>query len=381
MTWQYHIQRAITNEWLDRDAQLIDCDLEWGLSTPGTLNARLDAVSAKEIAQDGILMFDEWSTIIYAEENDVIRWAGIVDSSQDEGNGERSITAVSFSGYPHGRIYTGELRYYQADGFDLVRMLWNMLQSEQYSDLGVQLNDTLSGVLIGSEDPGIKPTQNPGESLEDYEARVAQWQSLINDPYELNWWNTPDYGQEIDNLMAQTAGEYVETHAWINNKTEVDHRIDLYWPIAGNRRTDLRFVEGENIKLAPLPQRVGGEYANYVIGLGAGEDRHTLRHEVGRPDNRLRRDMVAPVKDTYSPSFLATVTRATLDAAQLIAQYDTIEVFAHPNAEIGSWQLGDEIFVQTHSGFEQLSEWVRIVGWAYAPASADAATIKVMRIS
>ncbi len=382
MAWRYHIQRAISDVWLDRDAQLRTVNLEWALSGPGGLTAELDAISAEQIGIDGILMYDEWSTIIYAEEDDIIRWAGIVDSSADIGNGEREITAISFSGYPTGRIYTGELRFYQEDGFDLIRMLWQLVQEDPQSDLGVILNDELSGILIGSEDPGSKPEPNPGEDAASYEARVVAWQSAINEPYELNWWNTPDYGAEIDGLLADTSGEYVEYHSWVDsNKTGVKHNIDLYYMDAGSRRFDLRFVEGENVIVPPLPQRDGSTYANYVVALGAGEDRHTLRHESGRADNRLRRDFVLPIKDTYSPSRLARESELALDAMQQIMKYDTVEVFDHPNANIGSWSLGDDIFLETHSGYEKISDWARVVGWSIETDNPDRATLKLVRIT
>lgn len=381
MAWRYHVQRAVTNTWLHRDAIMLGTNLEWTLSGPGALSASLDAVAAKEIAGDGILLFDEWSSLIYAEEDDIIRWGGIVDSSTDMGNGARQITARSFSGYPEGRVYLDELRYYETDGFDLIRMLWGKLQEDPLADLDVQLSQNKSGITIGSAAPGDRPVQQAGETLEAYEARVVQWQSAINEPYELAWWNTPDYGNEIDNLIIQTGGAYTERHAWTGvNKDAVSHDIDLHFPLAGNRRADLRFVEGENVFVPPLPSRDGLLYGNYVIALGAGEDRHTLRHEIGRQDGRLRRDIVAPSKGTYSPSLLQRMAQDTLDDAQQIMKYDTIEVLDHPNAPLGSWQLGDDLFLQTHSGFEQINDWVRLVGWSMAPDNPDRATLKTVRI-
>lgn len=381
MAWRYHAQRAITNTWLHRDCQLRETNLEWALSGAGALSAKLDAVSAKEMASDGILLYDEWSTIIYAEEDDQIRWGGIISGSVDLGNGEREITATSFAGYPYGRIFRDELRFYQNDAFYLIRLLWNLLQSDEHSDLGVVLSDNMSGVIIGSEDPGSRPVQGPDEPLETYEARVVEWQSAINEPYELAWWNTPDYGQEIENLIQSSGGEFVEHHSWTGtNKNSVEHRINLHYPWAGYRRNDLRFVEGENIIVPPLPERDGSMYANYVIALGAGEDRHTLRHESGTNDRRLRRDLVAPSKDTYSPTTLAKLAEDVLWSAQQISKYDTIEVFDHPNAPIGSWQLGDDILIQTHSGYEKIYDLVRVVGWSMQPDNPDRATINVVKV-
>jgi hypothetical protein len=220
-----------------------DVNLAWSLSAPGELTARIDAQTARSYAQDGRFIFDDWSSIIYAEENDIIRWAGILDSSEDLGNGERSIHARSLSGYPNGVKYTSDItRFYQADAFDLVRMLWASMQSDPMANINMTLSSNKSGQLIGSEDPGPAPVKNPGESDEDFQARMTAYASAINEPYELAWYNTPDFGEEISKIINQVAGEYTEQYTWDGLRQDVEHKINLYWPSAGKRRNDLRFV-------------------------------------------------------------------------------------------------------------------------------------------
>lgn len=378
MGWIYHAQRALTGEWLDHDLQLQDVELTWQLTGPGAMTAWVDPYIAPQIASDNRFLLDEWSTLIYAEQDGIIKWGGMLASSADAGEGARTIACISFAGYPTGRIWTKELSLYVADAFDLVRMLWDFVQEDPAADLDVQVSPDKANFIIGSADPGPMPTQNPGERDEDFSARLTAWQQLVNEPYELAWWNSPDCGQEIDNLMQQSRTDYVEQHAWVGD--QVAHYINLYPEGRVNRRTDLRFVEGENIRVAPLPERDGGKYANYMRGLGAGEDRHGLVFEAYGPhDGRLRRDGVYPAKELLDPNLLAVQTVDALRKAQNILQFDTVDLVAHPNAPVGSWELGDEILIETHSGFEKLHEWMRISEWTYKPDEPDLATLRLVK--
>lgn len=768
MAWRYYLQRALTDVWLDREAQLEQVDISWVLTGPGSMTAHIPADLALAVGIDGRPLFDVWSTIVYAEKDGEIRWGGLLNAMNDAENGEKDLTFISFSGYPKGRIYTGEYRLYQADAFDIIRYIWNWIQFDPFGDLGVILSSGLSGVTIGTEDPGPRPVQAEGESLTAFQNRLLSWQTLRNEPYELAWWNTPDCGSEIDQLLTEAGAEYVEVHLWANEeKTAVSHQIfmfrpgaviqppvdptvapaitstwdqvnvgmsganghgiggmttsyvadewmlavtfdtgdpNLWWQyklvgvnkntgektresagfgryestiagivayagyfavmrsysrvpgtwdgwfidywdsnlnyirstfinnlppptqvkpafgfnyienqfmvayadganstlqfytdlsagasinvgsvdvintfanignsaigyvargnfdfgggriiygISGNnmfvctlggdrlgdsqrfrraedawvsggtwdgsnfytinnlgviskysslkeghegpvtatytwyddnalggthetkpspigngnivrrawnrittpqppeawnvfsndaakkarvylsnsasvarrqaatihqspwlvavtntdysagtlepttntfsgldlnsypvgaRRFDLRFVEGENIVVPPLPTSDGEAYANYVVAVGAGEERHTLREDAARIDGRLRRDAVVPLKDTYSPSLLKLTAQVYLDRVQNIMTFDTLEVFDHPNAPVGSWQLGDEIFVQTHSTSEKIHSWAKVIGWSFNPDDENIAQITVLRL-
>ena len=380
-SWRYHIQRARSNVWLDRDAQLLDVNLTWALSGPGDLTSILDARVAKQFGIDDRFVYDEWSSYIFAEKDNVLQWGGIIDQSEDIGNGRRSIHARSFSGYAKGVKYTSDLtRYYAIDAFDLIRLLYDTMQADPMQDIGMILSSNLAGQIVGSEDPGDAPVRAPGESDEDFEARMTEYATRINEPYELAWYNTPDFGEEVDKIMAQIDGDYVERHEWNGLRDEVFHYLDLSWPTAGARRTDLRFVEGENVSTPPAPGNEADEFGNHVIALGAGEERHMLREEAQIDDGKLKRHIIAPAKDLYSPSALQSLARATLFVAQNTTQYDTLEVYEHPNAPLGSWSLGDEIKLQTYSGYFQLDEWVKVVGWSMSPASPDVAQLTVVRI-
>lgn len=380
MAWRYYAQRLLSGTWLDRDMLLQDVQITWALSGPGMLTATVDNTLARAIGVDGRLLLDEWSTAVYAEADGEIRWGGILTSSDTADNGSRTIECTSFSGYAHGRIYEGmttipqlQAYFFQEDAFNLIRLLWNEVQYDPYGNIGVTCSSNMAGYTVGGPDPGPAPTE--AEAL-------AAWTAKQQQGYELAWWNHPDIGDEIDTLLQMADADYIERHWWASSaKTSVTHRIELVRPRAGRRRPDLRFMEGENITVPPVPKRDGDRYANYVRVLGSGSDQHMLTSVAHAPDPpRVRRDMVTSAKDVLDFERLKAMGYNELNIARNIVFFDTFEIMDHPHAPIGSWGLGDEIMVQTHSAWEQLAMWVRITQWTLAPERSDRAQITVVRV-
>src|SRR5690606_17382716 len=118
------------------------------------------------------------------------------------------------------------------------------------------------------------------------------------EPYELNWWDAPDMGREIDALAVSTPFDWVEEHRWDPNVPGgVAHEFRIGYPRLGRRRQDLAFVLGENVIDLDEPERDGEYYANAVIGIGAGEGKGSVRRETGTRDGRLYRPYVYMAKD------------------------------------------------------------------------------------
>lgn len=180
--------------------------------------------------------------------------------------------------------------------------------------------------------------------------------------YELNWFDTPDVGQELDKLAQETPFDYVETHAWAGNT--IRHTVQIGYPRIGRRRTDLAFVQGDNVTSVVTPTIDGDSFANEVIGLGAGEGAASLRRSTAVRDGRLRRTAVLKAKDVSARGRLDALIRDELTARQGELQIDAIEVADHPNAVIGSWSVGDDVLVQaTLPWLGDVELWCRITSW------------------
>lgn len=337
--WRYIAQRARTGEFLEWDLPLTRDELTWALSGAGSLRGTLSPEVGGLTAADGLPLLDEWGTLIYAEASGRIRWGGIVVSSSVEGQ-SWAVEAASFATYPHGLPYLGNKWWAGVNPETVIEHLWDAVQSAPGGDLGV--------VLSGSAQASPVRLGIPGE------------------PYQLFWWEAPDIGSEIDAVCDEARIEFRETHEWIGDTEQIEHRIEYAYPRLGKRRTDLAFISGENIIEPVAPTRSGDDYANGVVGIGAGEGDEAVRTSVpGDDDGRLRRVTVYTDKGISSKHRLTTFARRELARLSRTLEIPSITVRDHGNAPIGSWDLGDDIQVEAevpHLGM--VSMWCRITGWS-----------------
>ena len=180
--------------------------------------------------------------------------------------------------------------------------------------------------------------------------------------YKLQWWDAPDVGREIDALAKETPFDYAERHFWDGDT--IRHEVRIGHPRLGRRRTDLSFVQGDNVTSVVSPSRDGAGYANEVLGVGAGEGAGALRRTAAVRDGRLRRVAVVSAKDVTSTSRLDAQLRDTLGRSDLGLVIDRVDVRDHPNAAIGSWSVGDDVLIEaTLPWLGEVALWHRITSW------------------
>lgn len=361
--WRYIAQRATTGEFLDLDVPLRRDDLAWALSGAGSLRATVSPDTGALRAADGRLVLEEWGTLIYAEADGQIRWGGIVISSRFDGP-VWQVEAAGFTTYPHGLPFTGDYSKIDVDPAQIVRDIWAHLQAQPSGDLGVTVTGDTS-VRVGTEPRDVSFTTGAGEDV-----------SFQAGPYELSWWEAPDCGSEIESLAKETPFDFVERHAWDGD--EIKHEVVIGYPRLGRRRNDLAFVQGDNISDVVAPSLEGDDYANGVLGLGAGEGKGVLQRAIEAPDGRLRRVAVYTAKDVSSTSRMDALIQRELRRRQDALKITQVTVRDHPNAPIGSWDLGDDVLIQaTIPWLGDVALWCRIVGWALKTEST--ATLSLVR--
>lgn len=197
------------------------------------------------------------------------------------------------------------------------------------------------------------------------------------EPYVLAWFNTTDCGQELDRLAQETPFDYTEEHYWQTNGT-VGHRVKISYPRAGTRQNMLAFVQGVNVVDVVQATRDGDRFANHVIGIGKGEGALSLRSEVATRDGRLRRVAVYTDKAASTAARVSTLARREMARRALVPAITSISVVNHPNAPIGSWQVGDDILVRADLPWLGWVEvWCRVVSWALA--GENRATLSLQR--
>ena len=464
-----HLQDLLTRQWLHRDVQGISSPLiTWTLNQADSFTCNLGPPRPDLLDSSGNILIREWRHGVYLEENDEIKFGGIITGSQGQGP-LWSITAMGFAGYPNGMPYEGDVfKSVRIDALDATRFLWGYLQSQLNGNLLLEMGSDMSGYLLGNTSPvpakselasGTIPgdtkiilrdasgfqagmviaiqaapgqVQNPpgpitgaptqpenqsdpsgrphikiksinGSTLR-LDADVAHFhkagaivtQVVSPAPYELDWWNSTDIGQEISSIQAEAIFDFRERHFWDDPKTKnaVRHQLLFGVPRVGARRMDLRFAEGENIVVPTQVTRDGSTYANNIIGLGAGQGRKTLRTSIELDDNRIRRTLVYTDQTIKSAARLQSRILKVAASVKVLDTPTTVVVINHDNARFGTFIPGDDILIRLASGWRNAQIWARITAmtqdpttnqmtltlarsdsFTYVPASGEAGTV------
>lgn len=400
--WQYYALNILTGEWLHRDLPLRSPQLTDTLSGPGAISATLDPDVATLKTAAGAPILDEWSTLILAEADGQIRCAGILANSTLVGP-TFSLDCVGFANYPQGQTLEDTLSWtgnaslaaggHGVDPLTVVRALWTSLQSKPDANLGVVVDGTTSGFSLGAftnVQAAQKTTANPNGSTDPKEVgedvpidrawrptdklpTVAKGKTLTW-AYALNWWGNVDIGSAIDGYVKQAPFDYREQAEWSTAARDaVTLRLRLGAPRLGTRKANLRFVEGENVSEVVQIVRSGEGYANYISALGAGEGQAQIRTVASKRDGRLRR--MAQLSDG-SKTTVDSLKAAATQQLNLSNKLENITGFTcrdHPNARIGAFDVGDDVLIQTHVGWQPTTLWVRITAATISPETGDVA--------
>ena len=361
-SWRYIAQRVPGGEFVDFDLPLSDVTITRTLSGPGRLSATIPVEVTRLRGPDGRPVLDPWGTAIWAERGGQIRGGGIYVAPSLRGQAW-SLDCMGISGYPQAMAWTGDpYSGVDVDPLDLVRRIWDHLQSQPGGNLGVSLDPTVSPVRVGTAEDA--PATDTGAAT---------------GPVRLDWWSTHDLGKVIDDHAASTPFDYLEDTLWEGE--QLVHRLRLGYPTLGTRRADLRFAIGENIALIPDLSAAEGDYATEVLGLGAGEGRTTVRTPtLTRPAPGLRRVVVHTDKSARTTEALLPAARAALAAADGALGLRQVVVNDHPHAPLGSFDVGDEIPITGPTGWVDLDAWVRVVEIEIKPTESDRMTVTVVEV-
>ncbi|MEU1592765.1 hypothetical protein ABZ468_07865 [Streptomyces sp. NPDC005708] len=388
MSWRYIAMRAISGDFLDWDVPFVaDSPPRRELNGPGQMTGTITPEYLRLMAKpDGLPVMAEWSTALFAEYGGHIRWGGLVTNLSYEGQAMK-VQCAGYTAYPAGMPYLGSVIRSGAkipqkwaydgkdknhdgyvdgsspkrkmpkrppdkvstrwDAYDVVRTIWSHLQSYQQGKLGVTLDGHDSGHKLGAAN---------GE-----------------DPWELLWWDSPDCGQVIGDVLSQAKADFLERHFWDGSKESIRHHIDLGTRRLGRTRSDLRFAQGENIVELATPTGQGDFFSNDVYVLGKGSGQKTARVRVVVNDKRLRRARIVTYKSTSNAKTLTEYGKKERAKHSEQLTIPAIAIQNHPNAPLGSWTLGDRILVQVDVPWVgELAIWHRVVSEEIDPAAGTA---------
>lgn len=385
---RFIVQDILTGEIRDWDFPLSEVEITFNLSGATSLRATL----GPEYRELGETHLDAWASWIHVEEAGAIR-ASVIVQPMAVSDQNMDIEGIGFTGYPNGIPYQGELSLIEVDPIQVVRLIWVHLLSFPDAAIGITMDATASPITLGTPAVTVPVLKDDGTPAYDITTetdadgnvtetgRTAKTQDIEAKPYELNWYDDKDCGQEIDSLAKSTPFDFAERVTWNAARTAVLHHLMVGYPRLGTRRFDLRFAEDENLLQVVTALETPDHYASQVIVRGSGEGRDAIRGYAGSRDpRRLRRIATVVDKTLTDATVAASMANEELRRRVSVTEFSDIVIDAtHDNAPLGSWAIGDDILVQCNIPYiGEVALWHRIVAYVWTPDS-DVVTLNLKR--
>lgn len=360
-------QDIFTKQFLHWDLPIDDVAIKYTLSGPQIIAGRI-ATEVRSLF-DLEPRMEPNRTRIHVEEDGQILASGLLLPWTDDNRGKtRSISAEGNSSYPNWIYYQGEpYQGVRVDPADMIRMLWDYVQSFPDSNINVNVSPTATPVRIGTEPENVEFETGEGEDV-----------AFVAGPYALNFWTVTNCGSEIDKLCKETPIEFVERSKWNADRTDVEHYIDLGYPRIGRKRDDLGFREGENLyELIPEYSENKDNYASDVIVVGAGDGPDAIRETTsGRfQPPRLKKMVVIQNEDITNRERALAISRFEY-RRRALSRYEISSITidcTHPNAVFGAFQEGDDILVEGDVQYiGKIADFHRITDYTYYPRTKTA---------
>lgn len=352
-------------EFLDWDVPLEDLSVTDVISGPCQVTGTIPMAFRHIRGWDGLPVYSEWDTRLLVEDDGHFLGQGIIVHSGIKGE-KISLDCAGFSYYPKGQPYEGEYSRIGIDTADVFREVWTYLQSRPNSALNVVVDPLMSGRTVG-----VAPTADSTSGGSDYNSG----------PLALNWFSTQDLGAVQDDMAKVGGFDYHEKSRWLVPDEEIEDRIQLGSPRIGRRRHDLAFTVGTNVISVPTLERNGENFATALLVLGAGEGREMVHALVDSGmSGRLRRVQVLSDKEIRTVEQASARGREELARRLILNDFTSLTVTDHPDARIGSWDVGDEVPIRVVTDWIDTVVWVRILTSTTRPADFESASLSVERV-
>jgi hypothetical protein len=321
-----------------RSGTIIAKDLE--VQKPKLLRALSGAcdlqfdVDYRAYANAGIY-FKPWAHWIHVEklingERKIWASALVAPSEIDKKSGVMHLEAKGFSGYAKGMPWLDNWNPLAVDPFEIVHKIWDHLQSYPDGNLGITVYPATSGLEM-----------LPGYAF-DGELLNLDFFAVFIRASDKN-----DCGDYIDSLARDIPFDYVEQSAWNSDKSGIDKKIYLGYPIAGAQQDHLAFIVNENVIEVSPHIETEIDWASDVIIDGWFPGTEVSAQLTNADPNRYRRVVSEDDARINSDERAAAWARRKLTRRQTPAHFDSIIVdMGHPNAPFGSYDVGDRIWVK-----------------------------------
>lgn len=346
---RFIVEESVTRNILTRDLKVLEPKVIVNLSGPCMIEFKIPYMepSAKGIN------FRAWGQWIHVEEMVLgerkIICSGILEPTTVDEQGNLIVKAKGFSAYPDGLPWLENYNPVTVDPFHVVHRIWNYLQSQPNGNLGVVITPADSGTYM-----------LPGFGFDGTELIIEFFAMFVRAA------DMRDCGDEMKKLARDIPFDFLEKSYWNSTKTQIDRELNMAYPKHGIRRNNLTFRLGDNVMDAePVPESEI-EWTSDVIVRGWFPGRVYSSQLANADPTRYRRVIKEEDAKINSRERAAVWAKRRLARRQVPKHWGKIVVDAHHiNGPFGSWNLGDEIFVEGYMPWVgPVRAWHRIMSYA-----------------
>lgn len=402
------------------------------LSGPHQLTGQIRSPKSDIIdPSTGSTILRRWKTTVYAVSPADTIFAGGVLADYSIDDDVLSLDVTGLTTVLVDQPYDGNLIRSMIDPFDIVRDVWDHIQLQPGGNVGMVVDSGSSGVLVGTPTATEAPEEAQAAKLmldrltgdgdtfvntawtwdgapeimakwapalqREYAGDITDVPKVISflenyvaahpadtidsasqdldgtGPVKINWWSSANLGEVIDSLAGSTPFDYLEEHDW--DGENLTHRLRLGCPSIGVRRTDTRFVLGQNVRKIPTETYDGDDVVTEIWVLGAGEGRTRVRG-IARinPVDSIRRVRVIQDKSCITDAQAQERARIELDAYQPDipgAGITELLVDQTEESEFGTYDVGDEVIYSGDHQWGDIAVWVKILKMTALPESGQ----------
>lgn len=406
--YRWYAFDGLTRQLLHRDVPLEGWQVDRGIGAhviTGSIEPDRDSALKRENGTD---IFQRWNTVIIGVDDGGAPTVGGVLTEHSRTGEVWEMTFTGHSAYPGGTLITdthkwgGKTAGVGGRGVSpatVVAAYWQKLQSKTNAALGVEVVVDSTQYRMGSWiDTADPPTEeqlakakaavakaksktakaNAQKRLDKLNAQVSGAQefeglydNIVKPPsakgktayweYVVGWWESAEYGERIDSLCEVAPYEVRETYALVGDGDDFRVKVHYVSPRLGRVNRDVVLTQGTSI-IDALAIENQGDYANEVHWLGGGEGADMKRGNASSYGNRIRRAVGKSDQAIMSAATLKALAQRDLRIMRAEWDIASITLQRHSSVPDGSYDIGDDVFVDYTFAGATFKRWWRIQG-------------------
>ena len=332
---RYIVEQAVTGVIQSRDLQVINPKIVINLSGAAVIEFEVPYDTSADIIAAGI-DFKAYGQYVYCEENTVAGQRQIVafgitqPCTVDPDTGNMKVSIAGPSNYLKNIPWLDNYNPIAIDPFAVAARIWNHVQTQTHGNIGITLEPASSGTLL-----------LPGFGFDGTELSINFFAYFVRAA------DFRDCGDEFNKLARDIPFDYIETAAWNGSYTAINKKIVMSYPRRGSMRTDLAFRFGENILNGSPATEAEIKWVSDVIVKGWFPGKVYSSTLSNADPTRFRRVIKEDDAKINSKERAEVWAARKLQRRQIPNYWSSITIdMDHPSAPFGSWQLGDDIYVE-----------------------------------